>query len=92
MHPAAPGELIETSFVASAPGPAAAAAGAGPVWTLTMKVVGDAARVSTLRVEQPYMGLGVGWPTPTTSWAELNCACRDSTPRNWVLGQPACQN
>ena len=37
-----------------------------------MKVVGDATRVSKLRVPQPYMGLGAQWPVPTTSWAELN--------------------
>lgn len=37
-----------------------------------MKVVGDPTRVSTVRVEKPYMGLGVDWSVPTTSWAELN--------------------
>lgn len=37
-----------------------------------MAVVGDPSRVSTLRVEKPYMGLGEQWPVPTTSWAELN--------------------
>ena len=73
MFSAKEGELIETSFVATAPSPAEAAAGVvGPVWTLTMKVVGDAMRISRLRVPQPYMGLGTQWPVPTTSWAELN--------------------
>jgi hypothetical protein len=64
------GELIETSFVATASEDDQPTA--GPVWTLTMAVVGDPSRVSTLRVEKPYMGLGEQWPVATTSWAELN--------------------
>ena len=65
LFPASPGETLVTTF--------AARAGAdGPAWTLTMAAAGDASRVSTLVVERPYMGLGAGWPTPTTSWAEEN--------------------
>jgi hypothetical protein len=68
MYPAKPGELIETSFVASA---GEGDEAAGPVWTLTMKIVGDASRVSTLRVEQPYMGVLANDKKPTSSWAEV---------------------
>ena len=70
MYPAKPGEVLETSFVATTSDTDTGSA--GPIWTLTMKVVGDSSRTSTLRVEQPYMGLGVNWSVPTTSWAELN--------------------
>lgn len=36
-------------------------------WTLSMGVVGDAARTSTLRVEQPFMGM---LAPETSSWSE----------------------
>ena len=41
-----------------------------PKWTLTMGVVGDDTRVSKLVIDRPYMGMGVDWEKPTTSWAE----------------------
>ena len=65
LHPATTGETLYTNFTA-AEGPF------GPSWLVTMGVVGDAARVSTLRIDQPYMGLGVDWPQPTVSWGERN--------------------
>jgi hypothetical protein len=65
LYPAAEGETLYTTFVASQ-GPF------GPSWTLEMGVVGDATRLSRVVVDQPYMGLGAKWPVPTTSWAELN--------------------
>jgi hypothetical protein len=43
-----------------------------PTWTLTMGAVNDKSRTSTVVVDKPYMGLGVDWPVPTTSWSELN--------------------
>jgi hypothetical protein len=65
LFPAAEGETLFTSFVASA-GPF------GPSWTLEMGVVGDATRLSRVIVDQPYMGLGAEWPVPSVSWSELN--------------------
>jgi hypothetical protein len=67
MHPAVAGELLFTSF-----DQAYDHAAGRPYWTLKMGVVGDPTRLSTLRVDQPYMGIGAHWPTPTTSWAEAN--------------------
>lgn len=65
LYPAAEGETLYTSFVAS-PGPF------GPSWTLEMGVVGDSSRTSKVVVDQPYMGLGAKWPVPSVSWSELN--------------------
>jgi hypothetical protein len=67
LYPAITGETLFTRFEAES-GPR----GKGPVWTLTMGVLDDPSRLSVLRVDQPYMGLGVDWPLPTTSWSELN--------------------
>lgn len=67
MHSAKSGELLFTSF-----DQAYDEAEQRPFWTLKMGVVGDPTRLSELRVDQPYMGLGVHWPTPTHSWAEKN--------------------
>ena len=40
-------------------------------WILTMGVVGDNSRISTLVVERPYMGMGTQWTNQsTTSWLE----------------------
>jgi len=61
-----PGELLFTSFMANSDGPH------GLSWTLKMGVVGDSSRLSKVQVDQPYMGLGVHWDLPTTSWTELN--------------------
>merc|ERR1711879_577615 len=44
----------------------------GPVWTLTMAVLGDDSRTSKLVVDKPYMGIGVNWPEPVTSWTGTN--------------------
>merc|ERR550525_1994335 len=41
-------------------------------WTLTMGAVDDPGRVSTVVVDQPYMGIGAAWQEPTTSWKEVN--------------------
>ena len=65
LYPALEGEVLFTTFDVG-PGPF------GPAWTIRMGVVGDATRVSELRVEQPYMGLGAHWAVPTTSWSERN--------------------
>lgn len=65
LFPANSGETLFTRFQASS-------GSAGPVWVLTMGVLGDHTRVSELRVDQPYMGLGAEWPVPSTSWSELN--------------------
>ena len=65
LYPASPGEMLYTQFNAAGPLEA-------PVWTLTMGVVGDSTRVSTIVVPQPYMGLGAKWKTPSISWAEAN--------------------
>lgn len=64
LHPASPGEMLFTQFIASGPLEA-------PVWTLTMGVVGDSTRVSSIEVVQPYMGLGAHWKEPSISWAEV---------------------
>jgi len=61
------GEEIYTKFEASQKADAE-----GPTWTLTMGAVADKTRTSTVVVDKPYMGLGVDWPVPTTSWNELN--------------------
>lgn len=66
MLPTTAGEKLFTTFDASA------TSGGDPTWTLRMGVVGDSSRVSELVVAQPYMGLGVDWAQPTTSWAENN--------------------
>lgn len=68
MYPAKAGETLYTSFQIKP----STKPNAGPVWTLTMGVVGDSTRTSTVVAEQPYMGLGVDWPVPTTRWDELN--------------------
>ena len=65
LYPALEGETIFTTFDVYA-GPF------GPAWLVRMGVEGDATRVSEIRVEQPYMGLGRDWAVPSTSWAELN--------------------
>lgn len=65
LYPASPGEMLYTEFVASGPLNA-------PAWTLTMGVVGDSTRVSSIEVPQPYMGIGASWDEPTVSWAEEN--------------------
>ncbi len=65
LFPALEGETLFTTFDVYA-GPF------GPAWLVRMGVVGDATRVSEIRVEQPYMGLGGGWPLPSVSWAEQN--------------------
>lgn len=65
LFPTVEGEVLFTNFSATE-GPY------GPAWHVSMGVVGDATRVSTLVIEQPYMGLGTTWEVPTTSWAELN--------------------
>jgi hypothetical protein len=65
LYPAHTGETLYTQFQATS-GPT------GPEWTLTMGALGDPLRVSVVRVDQPYMGLGADWPQPTTSWGELN--------------------
>ena len=67
LYPANIGETLFTRFEA-----VAGRSGKGPVWTLSMGVLGDPSRLSVLRVDQPYMGLGVDWPVPTASWSELN--------------------
>ena len=69
MFEARAGETLFTRFEQSE----RTGAGAGETqWTLTMGAVGDPTRVSTVVVEQPYMGLGTSWDEPTTSWRELN--------------------
>merc|ERR1712228_615198 len=55
-YPCEPGESLFTSFTLSDDW----------VWTLTMGVVGDPSRVSTVRAEKPYMGIVPG----TESWSE----------------------
>jgi hypothetical protein len=67
LYPTSPGETLFTTFDQTVGSP-----GEGPVWTLTMGVVGDSSRLSTLIVPKPYMGLGVNWPVPSTRWDELN--------------------
>ena len=54
MFPAHVGETLFTSFVATS-------TPAGPAWTLTMGAANDTARVSSLTVPAPYMGLGKSW-------------------------------
>ena len=66
LFPCNEGETLFTSFDVDPAGKF------GPAWILSMGVVGDETRVSYLRVEQPYMGLGVNFSVPTTSWNELN--------------------
>lgn len=60
------GEVLFTTISAT-PGP-----DGSPQWTLTMGVVGDPTRLSTLFVPVPYMGLGEHWDVPSKSWGELN--------------------
>jgi hypothetical protein len=67
LHPTWPGESLYTTFELSSPGEENEHS---PKWTLTMGVVGDDTRVSTLVVARPYMGLGVDWDEPTVSWTE----------------------
>ncbi|KAG7359079.1 hypothetical protein IV203_015668 [Nitzschia inconspicua] len=43
-----------------------------PIWTLTMQVVGDPARMSILPIRHPYMGMGRNGPRPSYSWFEPN--------------------
>ena len=66
LFPTDEGEVLFTTFDIDPKGPF------GPAWIVKMGVVGDATRVSTLVVEQPYMGIGIKWATPSTSWSELN--------------------
>lgn len=72
MFPATAGETLFTTFSAELPTISGGESAAGPVWTLEMGVVGDPLRLSSLKVAQPYMGIGRDWPIPTVSWAELN--------------------
>ena len=68
MYAAKAGETLFTSFEQSE----RPAGNGDTMWTLKMGVVGDSTRVSTVEVEQPYMGLGAHWDVPTASWRELN--------------------
>ena len=65
LYPALEGETLFTTFDVYL-GPF------GPAWLVRMGVEGDPTRVSEIRVEQPYMGLGKDWPLPSLSWAEKN--------------------
>ena len=65
--PAQQGEVLWTEFTVDA----------AAVWTLSMGVVGDAARTSVLAVPAPYMGLlaeTASWAEPTYDSASVN-AC-----------------
>lgn len=66
LHAASAGELLFTNFSASP------AADGSPIWTLTMGIVNDPLRVSVLKIDKPYMGLGENWAAPSKSWGELN--------------------
>jgi len=68
LYPAKPGEKLFTSFELAP----STVEGAGPVWTLKMGAVDDPQRVSSVVVPAPYMGLGLDWPVPTSSWLERN--------------------
>jgi len=59
IHPVSPGETLWTSMELDI---------TTWVWTLSMGVVGDAARISTVAVPKPFMGL---LAPHTTSWSEL---------------------
>ena len=49
-----------------------------------MGVVNDTARVSKVVAAQPYMGIGVGWPTPAKSWEQTNfTVCIASADWQW---------
>lgn len=68
FYPAHPGEEIWTTFEMTS-----GADKGNPIWTLSMGVVGDDSRTSTLVVAQPYMGMGAHWKDePCTSWLEPN--------------------
>ena len=41
-------------------------------WTLTMGAMNDSSRTSTVVADKPYMGVGVGWPVPASSWTQNN--------------------
>ena len=66
LFPAHQGETLFTNFSATP------TEDGSPIWTLTMGVLGDSSRVSVLRVDKPYMGLGELWDVPSKSWGELN--------------------
>lgn len=71
MHPAYPGEELFTTFELSPGGDGMDVK--SPKWTLTMGVVNDDERVSTLVIDRPYMGLGAEWEgEPSVSWTETN--------------------
>ena len=70
LYPTWSGEHLYTAFQLSpGDGPNGME---NPKWTLTMGVVGDGSRVSTLVVDQPYMGMGADWEETTLSWTELS--------------------
>jgi len=68
LYPTYAGEILFTTFSITAGGDGMDTK--SPKWTLTMGVVGDSSRISKLVVERPYMGMGVDWDEPTSSWAE----------------------
>jgi hypothetical protein len=73
FHSVDPGEELYTHFVLSTGSSSTSERGSEqvPAWILTMGVVGDDTRTSTLQVKQPYMGLGRNWSDgPTASWLE----------------------
>ena len=71
LHPVDAGEVLYTEFKLEGGGDGYD--DESPRWVLTMGVVGDAKRTSTLVVDRPYMGLGMdsSWGSNMTrSWAE----------------------
>lgn len=76
LYPAFPGETIVTTFELSKDTDNVDTAKDGrmanlkPTWILTMTVLGDSTRKSTLKVDMPYMGMGQEWADPTESWLE----------------------
>lgn len=72
LFPAHPGETLYTLFEMTLEGTDDDVF--YPIWTLTMQVQGDPSRTSILYIRHPYMGMGMHWPQPTTSWFEPHYA------------------
>ena len=68
MYTAKAGEMLFTSFEQSE----RPVGNRDMMWMLKMGVVGDLTQVSTVKVKQPYMGLGTHWDVPMMSWCKLN--------------------
>lgn len=72
LHPVEPGEYLRTSMILS---------NDALVWTLTMEVIGDRKRKSSVTVKKPFMGL----LNTTFSWAEYKATRAGSCWENYNM-------